>query len=38
MISGNNDRECNLRQLNILENEDTHGVEEDHNNHGNGNK
>jgi hypothetical protein len=38
MISENYDRECKSRQLNILENKDTHGVEEGHNNHGSGNK
>jgi hypothetical protein len=38
MISENYDRECKLRQLNSLENKDTHGVEESHNNHGSGNE
>ena len=38
MISENYDRECKLRQLNILENKDTRGVEEGHNNYGSGNE
>jgi hypothetical protein len=38
MISVNYDRKCKLRQLFILENKDTHGVKEGHNNHGSGNK
>ena len=38
MISENYNSECKLRQLNILENKDTNGVEEDYNNHGSGNE
>ena len=38
MISENYDRECALRQLNILEIKDMHGVEKSHNNHGSGNE
>jgi hypothetical protein len=38
MIGVNYDRECKLRQFNILKNKDTHGVKEGHNNQGIGNK
>jgi hypothetical protein len=38
MIRENYDRECKLRQLNSLENKDTHGVEEGHSNHKSGNE